>query len=400
MNYILFDNSLSREHLKPFTFVRPIAQIRLGILTIAQKWEHYLNTSISYLTEDYLQAKYPLKIEDKNILINGTVIPNHALIPFITNLKKGEALYSGDICVAFYQDNTTPIHFPLENVPPPTQRTHVSIKVLQNLTDIFGMNGEEIQVDFQLITKGRTSQPIEDKHTIVYHPENIFIEEGVQLKACVLNAEDGVIYLGKNSQVSEGSLIQGNFALCEGSTISLGAKIRNNTTIGPYCKVGGEISNCVFFGYSNKAHDGFLGNSVIAEWCNLGADTNGSNLKNNYGNVKIWSYAHHEFRDTGKQFCGLMMGDHTKVGINTMFNTGTVVGVNCNIFGQGFPLKFVPSFSWGGGSHFEDYDLLKAFEVAEKVMQRRGKQLDETERNILREVKKRKSLFYKQSVEN
>ncbi|HYC85082.1 MAG TPA: glucose-1-phosphate thymidylyltransferase, partial [Chryseosolibacter sp.] len=239
------------------------------------------------------------------------------------------------------------------------------------------------RADFQLVTRGRTSQPVPDPHTVVYGPENLFIEEGVTLKAAVINAENGPVYLGKNSIVQEGALIRGAFALCEGGHLNMGAKVRGDTTIGPFSKVGGEISASVLFGYSNKAHDGFLGCSVLGEWCNLGADTNTSNLKNNYDHVKLWRHASGSFEDTGLQFCGLMMGDHSKSSINTMFNTGTVVDVSANVFGEGFPRNYIPSFAWGGSGGFTTYKIEKALETAERAMARRNVVLDKTEREIL-----------------
>ena len=251
--------------------------------------------------------------------------------------------------------------------------------------DIFSKNGAAIKADFDLITKNRTSAPIPEK-TVAFNSEAIFIEEGAKLPLCVLNATDGPIYIGKNAEIMEGSMVRGPFALCEESTLKMGTKIYGSTTVGPHSKVGGEVNNSVFFGYSNKGHDGFLGNSVIGEWCNLGADTNNSNLKNNYAEVRLWSYETENFAKTGLQFCGLMMGDHSKCGINTMFNTGTVVGVSANIFGSGFPRNFIPSFSWGGAKGFTTYLTSKAFEVAKVVMLRRGIELSEQESAILEHV--------------
>lgn len=371
MNYILFDNHEDHANLLPLTFIRPISEIRIGILTIREKWEKYLAETCSYQTEIYLSEKYPTQFSNENIFINASVLPNKVLAEKIKTLASKEALYAENILIAYRNEATNKIFW---NEP---------IRKISYPFDIFAFNGAEIQSDFQLVTAGRKSKPIEDKYVITYKPENIFVEEGADLKACVLNAEKGVIYIGKNAQVQEMSVIQGNFALCEGAVINLGGKMRGDTTIGNYCKVGGEISNSVLLGYSNKAHDGFLGNSVIAEWCNLGADTNTSNLKNNYSNVKIWNFPKNDFIDTQKQFCGLIMGDYCKAGINTMFNTGTVVGISCNIFGGDFPPKFIPSFSWGGAKGFEQYELSKAFEAIERMMARRNKSLSEQEKAII-----------------
>ncbi|PKQ69878.1 GlmU family protein [Raineya orbicola] len=372
MNFILFDAPQDHANLLPLTFVRPISEIRIGILTIREKWEKYLQTSCSYQTESYLSEKYSMHWGTENIFINASVLPSEHLAEKIKTLSNKQALYAENTLIAYRNEAQEKIFW---NEP---------IRKISYPFDIFSFNGSEIQADFQIITRGRKSQPIEDKHTIIYKPENIFIEEGADLKACVLNAEKGVIYIGKNAQVQEMSVIQGNFALCEGAVINIGGKMRGDTTIGNYCKVGGEISNSVIFGYSNKAHDGFLGNSVIAEWCNLGADTNTSNLKNNYSNVKIWNFLKGDFIDTQKQFCGLIMGDYCKAGINTMFNTGTVAGISCNIFGGDFPPKFIPSFSWGGAKGFEIYELTKFFGDIEKMMARRGKTLSEQEKAIIR----------------
>jgi UDP-N-acetylglucosamine diphosphorylase/glucosamine-1-phosphate N-acetyltransferase len=258
--------------------------------------------------------------------------------------------------------------------------------LLQKTWHIFQFNAAEIRKDFILLTAGRKSQPIQDPHTRCYGEHQIFIEEGVQIRAAILNAEGGPIYLGKNSEVQEGALIRGPFALCEGSTVNMGAKLRGDTTIGPYSKVGGEVSNSVIMGYSNKGHDGFLGNSVIGEWCNLGADTNTSNLKNNYAPVKLWDYTKGGFANTGLQFCGLMMGDHSKCGINTMFNTGTVIGVGANVFGDGFPRNFIPSFAWGGAAGFSTFTPPKFHETAQAVYARRGKEWGPDQKEILDKV--------------
>lgn len=399
MHYILADNPAIVHQLKPFTLVRPVAYVRVGILTIIEKWEHLLGNKPEYLLlEEHLQAKFssltPNAAISSFIQLDSSICPDKALVEAIQQLTPGEMLQdNAENPIAFYMDGAS---MGEEEMPNPKKIIAYSGELtrISHLWDIFKHNGAQIKADFDLLTQGRKSAPITDPHTVVYNPENVFLEEGVSLKACVLNAEKGVIYLGKNSQVSEGSIIQGNFALGEHAVINPGAKMRGDTTIGTYCKVGGEISNSVFFGYSNKGHDGFLGNSVVGEWCNFGADTNCSNLKNNYANIKVWNYDADDFIDSGQQFCGVMMGDHSKAGINTMFNTGTVVGVNANVFGGGFPPKFIPSFAWGGADQgFDTYQLEKAFEAADKMMQRRGKSCDDVEKAILEYVfKNRKSI--------
>lgn len=381
-NLILFDPLEIREALLPFTFTRPVAKIRVGILTISEKWEKRLNTSASFLTQDYLSKKYKLSVTNDNLFINGALCPNEALLKAITALENDSCLKKNGVLLA--ARTTT------DNIADTSQLKSTEFRGEYNLIDvvwkIFQLNAQEIKADFDLITLGRTSQPLSDPHTIVYGKENLFIEEGAIIRAAIINAENGPVYIGKNAQIHEGAIIKGTFALCENSHVHIGAKIRGDTTIGPHSKVGGEVSNSVIFGNSNKGHEGFLGNSILGEWCNIGADTNTSNLKNNYADIKIWNYTNDEFKSTEQMFCGLIMGDHSKCGINTMFNTGTVVGVSANIFGPGFPRNFVPSFSWGGAAGFTTFQLRKVHEVAEKVMGRKNIELDTVEKNILDRV--------------
>ncbi|WP_298496706.1 GlmU family protein [uncultured Algibacter sp.] len=381
MNYILFDGP-SRNNLLPFTFTRPVADIRVGILTIREKWETYLKTTTTTVTEDYLSDKYPMVEMDENVMINASYLPNLELVEMISNLKENQAIFKGDDVIAFYTleaqddinfDDYEAIEFADDIIK------------IENTWDIFSKNGEAIQEDFLVITKEKVSQAIPASNNIIA-PENIFLEEGAKLEFTTLNASSGPIYIGKNAEIMEGAIIRGPLALCEGAGIKLGAKIYGPTTVGPHSKVGGEVNNSVIFGYSNKGHDGFLGNSVLGEWCNLGADTNNSNLKNNYAEVRLWDYQTGGFAKTGLQFCGLMMGDHSKCGINTMFNTGTVVGVSANIYGSGFPRNFIPSFSWGGNSGFTTYLTKKAFEVAKVVMARRKVEFSDQDKAILEHV--------------
>ncbi len=382
MNLVLFDDPATRTNLLPFTYTRPISKIRVGILTIHEKWEKRLGTTASFLTESYLQKKFPAKAAFDNLFINAAWCPDDKAVEQVKVLMQGEILVKDNTILALKSSEMS--------LPDLTKSTPKVLSAEITLIDqpwkIFQHNASQLRLDFNLITAGRKSAGVQDKHTIVYGEQNIFVEEGVHIRAAVLNAEDGPIYLGKNSVVQEGALIKGPFALCEGSTVNMGGKMRGDSTIGPHSKVGGEISNSVIFGYSNKGHDGFIGNTVIGEWCNLGADTNTSNLKNNYENVKLWSYGKGGFADTGLQFCGLMMGDHSKCGINTMFNTGTVVGVSANIFGDGFPRNFIPSFAWGGASGFTTFQVKKAFETAEKVMERRKIKLEDADKEILTKV--------------
>ncbi|GEP52064.1 glucose-1-phosphate thymidylyltransferase [Flavobacterium noncentrifugens] len=381
MNYILFDGTV-RNALLPFTFTRPVADIRIGILTIREKWEKYLGSTTTTLTEDYLSEKFPMVELEENVMINASFLPNGILAELVGNLEPNQAIFKGEEVIAFYtQDTQEEVNFDNYEVI----EYNDDCLFVANPWDIFSKNDAAIREDFELLTEDRKSQPI-PKSVNVISPENIFIEEGAKLEFVTLNASTGPIYIGKDSEIMEGSIIRGPFALCEQALVKMGAKVYGATTVGPHSRIGGEVSNSVLFGYSNKGHDGFLGNSVLGEWCNLGADTNNSNLKNNYEEVKLWSYETEGFAKTGLQFCGLMMGDHSKAGINTMFNTGTVVGVSTNIFGSGFPRNFVPSFSWGGASGFTTYITKKAFETAKIVMSRRNVAFDEKEAKILEHI--------------
>jgi len=388
MNIILFDYPDIQRSLLPLTFTRPVAKIRVGILTLEEKWERYFNQKVSCLTMKHLESKFPLVQEEDNLLVNGAVCPDNQLFMALKKLSKGECLVMDDIPLGFraskkiYGEIRESKDFSIGKKIKYSQHTDV----VDKLWKIFKLNAAQIKADFDLVTRGRKSEEIKNKQTIVYGGKNIFLEEGVVVKSAILNAENGPIYLGKNSQVHAGAIINGAFALCEGAQVSLGARIRGDSTIGPYSKAGGEISNSVMFSYSNKLHEGFIGNTVIGEWCNIGAGTNTSNLKNNYGNIKIWNYSEGKFKDTGEQFCGLFMGDHSKCGINTMFNTGTIVGVAANIFGSGFPRTWIPSFSWGGAAGFSTFKLPKVFEMADKMMTRRGKSLTDMDKEILAKV--------------
>ncbi len=390
MNYILFDGS-ARNQLLPFTYTRPVADIRVGILTIREKWEKMLGFTTSTVTEDYLIDKFPMIEMEQNIFINASVLPTKYLVSLIQNLSENKALFIEDEPLAFFAKEDQEIDFKTFDIH---QYTSDDILRIENTWDIFKLNGEAIKRDFKLLTTDRESQLVPEM-TIAFNKNQIFIEEGAVLPLCSLNANDGPIYIGKDSEIMEGSMIRGPFALCENATIKMGAKIYGATTIGPHSKIGGEVNNCVIFGYSNKGHDGFLGNSVLGEWCNIGADTNNSNLKNNYAEVRLWDYETEGFAKTGLQFCGLMMGDHSKCGINTMFNTGTVVGVSANIFGSGFPRNFIPSFSWGGSAGTITYKTDKAFEVANVVMSRRNISFTEVDVQILEHIFKETSKWRK-----
>ena len=387
-NIILFDPD-TRDQLLPLTFTRPVSELRVGITTISEKWAKLFGGKVSYITQDYLSEKYAIDISNDNFVVNGAVLPNAKLCPLIEGLKNNEALLkNGDLIAArldrmqfhnLMEDNDIEelVGFELDET---------TFDVINHVWDIFSLNSKVLHDDFAVITAGRTSAPLSKTNQIVGDASLIFIEEGATVECSILNTKNGPIYIGKNAEIMEGCVVRGPFAMGEHSLLKVGAKIYGATTLGPHCKVGGEVNNAVMFGYSSKAHDGYLGNSVIGEWCNLGADTNTSNLKNTYEEVKLWDYTKSSFAKTGLQFLGLIMGDHSKCGINTMFNTGTVVGVSANVFGAGFPRNFIPSYSWGGPQGYETYDIKKAFHTVERVLDRRNISLPDDDRAILKHI--------------
>ena len=383
MNCIYFDPQTERKQLLPFTFTRPVAKIRIGILNIDEKWGTFLQSNkSSFLTEDYLSPKYPIQIESDNYFINGSICPNEILATEVKNLQINEGLYAKDILIAARLKEADSAGFKPESFAGNKieSKSESFIQVAKPY-DIFSKNAQAIEEDFALLTKGRKSEPIPEGNQVV-QADRIFIEPGAKVLFSILNASSGPIYIGKNAEVMEGCKIRGPFALCEDAGLKMDAKIYGATTVGPHCKVGGEVNNSVFFSYSNKGHDGFVGNAVIGEWVNMGADSNNSNLKNTYDEVKLWSYTSQRFEKTGLTFCGLMMADHAKCGINTMFNTGTVVGVGANIFGAGFPRNFIPDFSWGGAQGFETHVLNKFYKTAEAMCSRRNVVFDEKDKAL------------------
>jgi UDP-N-acetylglucosamine diphosphorylase/glucosamine-1-phosphate N-acetyltransferase len=386
MNYILFDESNVRTNLLPLTFMRPVGDIRIGILTIREKWEKLLDSKTSTLTDAYLSKKFPILKEETNILINGAILPNEEIVRLIKNLKPNQTIVSNDSIIA--------LHITAEELEKLGDSSHDGIEEIEvkdtpfklnNTWEIFPYTGQAIEDDFKLLTEGRKSQPLSNTNRVIGNGK-IFLEKGAVVECAILNTTHGPIYVGADAEIMEGAMIRGPFALCAHAQVKMAAKIYGPTTIGPYSRIGGEVNNSVIFGYSNKAHDGFLGHSVIAEWCNIGADSNTSNLKNTYDEVRLWNYQKTTFVSTSLQFCGLIMGDHSKCGIDTMFNTGTVVGVNANIFGAGFQRNFIPSFTWGGTGRHSDYNLQKALEVAEAVFRRRDIVFTEAEKQLLSEV--------------
>ena len=384
MSIILFDDN-AHLTLLPLTYTRPVADLRIGILTIAEKWARYLNQDHSFQTQDYLQAKFPAKIEDDNLFINGAVCPDENLIAAVESLQTGQALKYNEQLVAVRLNQAAAAAFSADAAFDDVvsyPNLFVSIRYPE---DIFRKNDIELRKDFQLITKGRTSASVSSTNTII--GTNFFAEEGAVAECSTFNTTNGPIYLAHNTEVWEGTNIRGPFAICENSQVKMGTKIYGATTVGPYSRVGGEINNAVIWGYSSKGHEGYLGNSVLGEWCNIGADSNNSNLKNNYAEVRLWDYTTQRFRKTGLQFCGLIMADHAKCGINTMFNTGSVVGGGANVFGAGFPRNFIADFSWGGAQGFEVYGINKMLETAQRVFERREhREFNETEQDILKKI--------------
>lgn len=382
MQFILFDGT-ARYRFFPFTHTRPLADIRCGILTMRERWEHLLGNTTGTLTEDYLQPVFPQHHSTDNVYVNASLFGTAEMAAAIKNLNPQESLMAGDLLIAM-RTSATVVHTEEGAIAASLNSIAFTgtICQLERVWDIFHQNEKAIKADFDILTTGRTSQLLPDYVTAL-NPSNIFIEPGARVYPCIINADTGPVYIGKDAEIMEGCIIRGAFALGGHAVLKMGAKVYGATTIGPGCKAGGEISNVVFFANSNKGHDGFLGNAVIGEWCNLGADTNCSNLKNNYDEVKIWDEYEHKSVKTGLQFCGLLMGDHSKCGINTMFNTGTVAGVSCNIYGSGFPEKFIPSFSWGGSEGMVTYSPDKAMDTANRMMMRRNRQLSAAEIKVM-----------------
>lgn len=388
-NVILFDDE-NWSALLPLTYAKPIGELRVGILSIRQKWERLLHAEVSYITQDYLSVKYPFKLEDDNYIINSSVLPMPFIVERIKELELNSAIVWGDKLIASRIDRE---HFEgMKNNTYDHELTGIDISIVDEVLveikrpyDIVKCNRIAIELDFELLSSDRDSQtlPSGNRYT---NPENIFLESGAKIQNSILNASEGPIYIAEGAEIMDGSVIKGPFAMLEGSVVKMGAKIYGPTTLGPFTKVGGEVGKTVFQGYSNKAHDGYLGDSVIGEWCNLGAGTNASNLKNNYSVVKTYNYVSESFESSESQFCGLIMGDHVKCGIGCMFNTGTVVGFGANVFGSGFPAKFIPGFSWGATAGYDTYDLDKFLEVASVVMKRRAKHLTEADKDIIRHI--------------
>lgn len=384
-NVILFDDNELRKHLMPFTYTRPAALLRIGITTISEKWQAMLGeATYSYLTVKYLKKKFPLHVRrTTNLLVAGNVIPTPGLAKQVLALEPGEALMSGENLIAF---NGSAQDFDARHY---TRVVYPKKKPLmvRHLYDIFEFNKEVLIQDFDRLTAGRQSQPLSETNTIIGDPSRIFVEPGAYVEGAMLNTNEGPIYIGENVEVMEGACIRGAFAACHDAKVRIGAKVYGATTLGPHCKIGGEVENTIFIGYSNKAHDGFLGDAVIGEWCNIGGGTSASNLKNDYGEIKLWNYASKRFERTGLQFCGLFMGDHSKIGVNGTINTATVLGVGVNIHGTGLPRNFVASFHEGSAAAgFKNVPIETFYTIAERVMARRNIKLTDVDRDIYKAI--------------
>ena len=370
MKLLLSDNHL---HLRfaPLTLTRPVAELRCGLFTNTERWQLLLpNAQIGFETKSFLSGKFPA---NEGIWINAQCIANAELAAMITNLKAGEAIYRQDMLIAKNGDENTSIQANLSD-----------LIVLENRWDLYLKNDAVLRHDFKLATQKRISKNLSNTNLLIGPAQDLFIEEGACIEGATLNTTHGPIYIGKNAEIMEGSMLRGPLAVMAGAVVKMGAKIYGATTIGPECRIGGEVNNSIFQAYSNKGHDGFVGNALIGEWCNLGADTNCSNLKNNYGKVSTYSYEHRQQVATNETFMGLTMGDHSKSAINVQFNTATVVGVSSNIFCSQFPDKFVESFQWLSDEQTEAYRLDKAIDSATAMMARRKQEFSQHDTEIFK----------------
>lgn len=389
-NIILFDLPAVRENLLPLSYTRPIADFLVGITTLRKKWESFLAGEFSYSTVGYLSEKYPMKTAEENLFIASNIIATEPLARRLDSLEPGEVLMAdtmaGQRVLVGFKGGASRLDEVIHSMPAGIVYEE-KVDAINYVYDIFLLNGRQIEADFDVLTAGREGQSIPRSNTVIGDPDRIYIESGAIVEGVVLNASHGPIYVGRHVEIMEGSCLRGPIALGEHSTVNMGTRIYPGTSLGPWCKVGGELNNVVIFGFTNKAHDGFLGNAVIGEWCNLGAGCVASNLKNDYTEIKLWNYPSHRFLRTGLQFCGLIMADHSKAGINTMFNTATVVGVGVNIHGSGFPRNFIASFSEGGPSGFTDLPMEKFFDIAKRMMARRGRSLSEADNRIFHAIR-------------
>lgn len=390
MKIYLFDTKDLHENLRPLSFTRPVAEFRLGILTLKEKWERTFPGDYHCYPVEYLRKKFGTveNPEEEALFIVSNLLPEKELCEAIHLLSDGEAILDNDEAVVFKGSLSS-----LEKKNWRDTRFKGKLKRINYIFDLFLYNYEEIERDYKLVTEGRKSAPLPSCTRRVSpldddsDEERIFIEEEAEIECATINVKNGPVYIGKGASIMEGACVRGPLAICEGAEVRMGAKIYGGTTIGPYCKVGGEIDNTVMFGYSNKAHDGYLGNAVIGEWCNIGAGVNASNLKNDYSMIRVWNYRQKRFMKTDLQFCGLIMGDHSKIGVNCMVNTATVIGVGVNLHGSGFPRVYLSNFSEGSPSAgFSSVGKKKFLEIAERVMSRRSIELDDLDIDLFNEI--------------
>lgn len=388
MNKIIFSEEFCQpENLYPFTLTRKCQDIRLGILTIREKWEKMTGLpSFDKNEDDYKDPGRSININtlqpgETGYMIHGNLLPTAALVEKMKALKAGEFITANGgsgIVFCFSNEQVSEKH-----------RIHVTkaidftgeLNEIKYPWHIFQMNDQALRQDFALLTAGRKSAVIPPSNTVI-NPDNIFLEEGAEVECSILNASAGPIYIGRNATIMEGCIIRGPFAMGEGSCLKMGAKVYAATTLGPYCTAGGEIKNSVLFGYSNKAHDGYLGDSVVGEWCNMGAGTTNSNLKNNAGDVQVWT--HSGQLNAGKK-CGVLMGDYSRTAINTSINTGTVISVSCNVFGAGLTPGYIPPFSWGSEG-LTRYEFDKALLHIDGWKKLKGHTISDNEKSMLRYI--------------
>jgi UDP-N-acetylglucosamine diphosphorylase/glucosamine-1-phosphate N-acetyltransferase len=388
MNKIIFTEEFCQpENLHPFTLTRQIQDIRVGILTIREKWEHALGLhSYDKNEDDYKDLDRSVNIQevigdDICFMIHGNLLPHKDLVKATLKLKDGEFITAGETSGIVFRLSKHQINDKHKIKVTKAIQLKSDIKTINFPWEIFQLNDWAIREDFELITKKKKSQPVSKTNSISGRSK-IFIEKGARVENCIINATTGPVYIGKNAEVMEGCVIRGPFAMCENACLKLGAKVYGATTLGPGCVVGGEIKNSVLFGYSNKAHDGYLGDSVIGEWCNMGAGTTNSNLKNNASDVRVWTTKGEMI--AGKK-CGVMMGDYSRTAINTTINTGTVIGVSCNVFGSGLTPKYIPNFSWGSEG-VSRYSLDKALIDIENWKKLKGQTITSNEISILKYI--------------
>ena len=377
MCIVVYDPGHVSPNLLPITYTRPVGDIRVGISTMAERWQAFLPGSYAWGSADYLRELFPAPecVDADTLFVAGNVVATAEIAAAVAALAPGQRLVAGEVEIAYRGENpTATVNFPGE------------VLSLQHVYDIFTLNDRVLRLDFDRITAGRASAPIDPSNTILGDRSQLFIEEGATVECATINLRQGPVYVGRDAIIMEGCNLRGPIALCQHAQVNMGARIYGATTLGPHCKVGGELNNVVMLGFSNKAHDGFLGNAVIGQWCNLGGGTTASNLKNDYTEVKLWNYPAGRFLRTGLQFCGLIMGDHSKSAINTSFNTATVIGVGCNIISEGMPRVFIPSFTKGGSAGFDNVNLNEFFAVAQRVMARRDQQLTDAHRRLFQYI--------------